>query len=483
MHLLAILTIPLLLAALSLAFRDVRLFGRINAYGHALVLGVAAVFALELSSGPAQAFGGLFYTDALSGLFIVTIALVNFASALHSAGYIARDVQSGTITARKAQLYFVLFNGFISTMFLVTVLNNLGFVWVAIEMTTLVSAFLVGFYNDKKSVEAAWKYLILCSVGISLALLGTILCYYTLSVHAGLRTLNWTDMVAAAPLLDKNVLKVAFLFILVGYGTKAGLAPMHTWLPDAHSQAPAPISALLSGVLLKTSLYAIMRFMVIVNHSMGTPYTGRLLLLFGLLSLGIAAGFILVQKDLKRLLAYSSIEHVGIITVGLGIGGPLGYFGALFHVFNHAVTKSLMFFGAGEIVKKYDTHNMNLIRGAARVLPFVGLLTMVGAFALAGSPPFGVFFSEISILIAGVNGGNYVAVGLFLLFIAVAFGGIIHHFSRISFGKKPEGMAPATAAGGTKTALVLLSVFILFFGFAMPGFFRHIVEAASGVLQ
>jgi len=483
MILFILLIIPLLLAALSPAFKDVRQFGRINAYGHGAALAIAAMVASRLMYGRPLSFFRFFYVDALSGFFIFTIALIDFASALYSIGYIAGDVQEGVITAKKAQLYYALFNFFSFSMFLVTVLNNLGFVWVAIEMTTLVSAFLVGFYNNKKSVEAAWKYLILCSVGITLALLGTIFFYYTFSVHAGIKSLNWTDMLARAPLLDRNVLKIGFIFILVGYGTKAGLAPMHNWLPDAHSQAPAPISALLSGVLLKTSLYAIMRFMIIVNHCPGEPFAGRLLIIFGLLSMGIAAGFILVQKDVKRLLAYSSIEHVGIIAVGLGIGGPLAFFGALFHVLNHAVTKSLMFFGAGEIVKKYGTHNMNLIRGAARVLPFVGILTMVGAFALAGSPPFSVFFSEITLLMAGITAGRSVVVVLFLLFIAVAFGGIVHHFGRIVFGKMPEEMSPAPARAGVKISFVLLSLFIVFAGITMPGFLDKMLRAASAVLQ
>ena len=200
----------------------------------------------------------------------------------------------------------------------------------------------MGFYNTKKSVEAAWKYVIICSVGLTFALFGTILFYYAASSH-GLRSLNWTDMMAAAPALDPRILKVAFLFIIAGYGTKAGFAPMHTWLPDAHSQAPAPISAMLSGVLIKTSIFAILRFAVILNKSTAAGFTGHLFIVFGAVSLVVAAGFVLVQKDIKRLLAYSSIEHVGIIAMGFGFGGPLGSLGALFHIFNHAVTKSAMF--------------------------------------------------------------------------------------------------------------------------------------------
>lgn len=457
--------------------------GTINACIHGAVLAAAAALALYLSQGRVIAWPPLFYADSLSGFFILTIAVVNFASALYSSGYIARDLEEGRISPRKAVLYYVLFNLFACTMFLVTVFDNLGLMWVSIEMTTLVSAFLVGFYNDKRSVEAAWKYLILCSVGLTLALFGTILFYYALSAHAGRTGLNWTDMLAAAPFLNARVIEIAFIFILVGYGTKAGLAPMHSWLPDAHSQAPAPISALLSGVLLKTSLYAIMRYTAVANETLGPAFTGNLLVLFGVVSLAVAAGFVLVQKDVKRLLAYSSIEHVGIAAFGLGIGGPLGVFGALFHVFNHAVTKSFMFLGAGEIVRAYGTHNMNRIRGALTALPVTGALVLLGAFALAGMPPFSVFFSELTILMAGFSAKHYLACGLFLFFIAVVFGGLVHHFGRIVLGKKPDEIPVARTSPAAFAPLVFLMLCMLVFGMAMPEPFRRILVAAAGVIR
>jgi hydrogenase-4 component F len=483
MLLFAILIVPLVLAGIAAGARDMRSIGRVNALGHTLVFLCALLFARELAIGTPRSFLNFFFADALSGFFVLTTALIGCAAAVYSLSFIDGELAENRITPGRAKRYYVLFNVFAVTMFMVTVLNNLGFVWVAIEMTTLVSAFLVGFHNDKKSVEAAWKYLILCSVGITFALLGTILFYYTLSVNAGVKTLNWTDMIASVARLDSNVLKIGFLFILVGYGTKAGLAPMHTWLPDAHSQAPAPISAMLSGILLNTALYAIMRFMVIVNAVVGKQFAGELLIVFGLISVGVSAGFILVQKDLKRLLAYSSIEHIGIIAIGLGIGGPLGYFGALFHVFNHGVTKAMMFFGAGEIVRKYATHNMNLIRGAARALPFTGVVVIIGAFALAGTPPFSVFFSELTILIAGFTTGRYLAASLLLVFIAVIFGGIIHHFSRILFGKKPEEMPAEAVRPVVAAPYVFLMIFIVFFGWGAPGLFRQILAAASRILQ
>ncbi|MFA5335197.1 MAG: proton-conducting transporter membrane subunit, partial [Candidatus Omnitrophota bacterium] len=384
---------------------------------------------------------------------------------------------------RKARAYYGLFNLFAFTMYFVTVVNNLGMLWVAIEMTTLVSAFLVGFYNNKKSIEAAWKYIIICSVGITLALLGTILFYYTASRDGGVTSLNWTDMAAAAGQLDPKVLKIAFLFILVGYGTKAGIAPMHTWLPDAHSQALAPISALLSGVLLKTAIYAIIRFASIINICIGTSYSDNLFIFFGLLSLGVSAAFVIVQKDIKRLLAYSSVEHIGVITFGIGAGGALGLFGALFHVFNHAVTKSLMFFAAGNVVKKYKTSDMHVIRGVISAMPFTGIMLIIGAFALTGSPPFSVFFSEIMILISGFGQGLYLQSALFLAFLAVIFGAVVYHIGTIAFGKKPADLAAAGGPLSGKIAFIFLLVFICVLGLKLPAVFTGLINAAIEIIR
>jgi hydrogenase-4 component F len=319
-------------------------------------------------------------------------------------------------------------------------------------------------------------------VGLTFALFGTILFYYAANSH-GLRSLNWTDMLAAAPMLDPRILKVAFLFIIAGYGTKAGFAPMHTWLPDAHSQAPAPISAMLSGVLIKTSIFAILRFAVILNKSAAAGFTGHLFIVFGAVSLVVAAGFVLVQKDIKRLLAYSSIEHVGIIAMGFGFGGPLGSLGALFHIFNHAVTKSAMFFSAGSIVKKFGTNNMRKISGAVRALPFAGTFAAVIAFALAGMPPFSVFTSEIMILIAGFTRGSYTAVAVILAALVVAFASLVYYISKAVFGKLPENIVPGKESRGVKASLVFLAVIMIVFGVAMPPFFVNILESAAAVLR
>jgi hydrogenase-4 component F len=447
-----------------------------------LVLSIPLIYFFISGGKPIVMFSTL-YADALSVFFIFTVSVVSFAASLYSQSYIAHDLSRRIISKRKAKLYYVLFNLFIFSMLLVTAVNNLGIMWVAIEMTTLVSTFLVGFYNTKNSVEAAWKYIIICSVGIILALLGTILFSYALLFASSSKSLNWTDMIALASKLDPKMVKIAFIFIMVGYGTKAGLAPMHTWLPDAHSQAVSPISALLSGVLLKTSIYAILRYGMIVNGCLGSQYAAHLFILFGLMSLAVSAGFIIVQKDIKRLLAYHSIEHIGIIVFGFGIGGKLGLYGALFHVFNHAVTKSLLFFGAGNIVNEYKTHNMNSMRGVIRAMPFTGFMVMMGTFALAGLPPFSIFFSEMMILISAFTQGYYLFGSLFLFFIVVIFGAIIHHFSGILFGDKPKDMAAVNEPLSSKAAFIFLFILMLAIGMIVPGPVNQLIISAMETLK
>jgi hydrogenase-4 component F len=452
-------------------------------YGALLAAGAAVFYRSSFLGQQLTCGGGLLLVDALSALFIVMISALAFAASLYSIKYIEHDIEKGIISAAKSRLYYLLFDLFIFSMLFVVSVNNLGYMWIAIEMTTLVSAFLVGFYRTKESVEAAWKYLIICTVGIALALIGVILFYHAASLAGAVGSLNWTNLSDCAKKLDPSIVKIAFIFILVGYGTKAGIAPMHTWLPDAHSQAVSPVSALLSGVLLKTALYAIIRFGMISSQALGGySYFGNLMMLFGLFSLAVSAGFIIVQKDIKRLLAYSSIEHIGIICVGLGIGGKLGMFGALFHSFNHAMTKSLMFFGAGRIVSHYGRRNMNALRGVIAAMPFTGIVSLLGAFALAGFPPFSIFVSELMIVFAGIRSGRYAAVALTLLFLAVIFAATIYQFSRMMFGHKPKEIQAVGESFGTKAAFLFLLIFIVGLGVAAPFVIEKGIRAAVAVL-
>ena len=484
MQILLILGIPAVLAICAFLIKGRKAFGVINALGYLAIFCSSSVLLVKavLSSGAISYFDFI-YLDALSAFFIFVISAVALACALYSISYINKEEARGMISEKKAKVYYLLFNLFCLSMFFVPAVNNLGMLWVAIEMTTLISAFLVGFYNTKQSVEAAWKYIIICSVGIIFALLGTILFSYAFSHVIGTKSLNWADLAACAGKMDKNILKIAFIFILVGYGTKAGLAPMHTWLPDAHSQAVAPISALLSGVLLKVSIYAILRFGIIVINGVGFAYFGNLMVLFGMLSLAISCGFILVQKDLKRLLAYSSIEHIGIIAIGFGLGTPLSFIAALLHVFNHAMTKPLMFFGAGNIVSAYQKHNMNGIRGVIKVLPFTGIVMLLGVFAITGFPPFSIFVSEILIIIAAFLKGSYFVFALLLLFLAVIFSAFIYHFSKMLFGHLPKDMVPAGEPLSGKLAFIFLMIPICALGVALPLASKELIWIVQRLFQ
>lgn len=483
MQIIFILCLLLLLVIAAQFIKQSRLMGIINALGHSAVfiISLSLVWRLVRTQEPVRLFD-FFYIDSLSGFFIFTVALVTFSAALYSISYIGEEVSEGVTSIKKSQGYYSLFNLFCFTMFCVPAINNLAIVWVAIEMTTLVSAFLVGFHSSKTSIEAAWKYIIICSVGIALALLGIILLYHSVSSQGNIKSLNWTDILSVAHKLDPKILKIAFVFILVGFGTKAGIAPMHTWLPDAHSQSPSPISALLSGVLLKTAIFAVLRFMIIINRAIGAEYTGHLFIFFGILSLGISAGFILIQKDLKRLLAYSSLEHIGVICLGIGFGGYALY-GMLLHISNHAVTKSLMFFGAGRITRVYRTNNISFIRGAITTVPFTAGLLILGAFALTGTPPFSIFISEMVILSGGFMSGKYVIVGLAFLFIALVFAGIVNHFSRIVFGKKPQGLSVVGESLSTRISLLFLFGFILLFGIWIPPVFQKFLFLSAGIIK
>ncbi|MFA7706429.1 MAG: hydrogenase 4 subunit F, partial [Candidatus Omnitrophota bacterium] len=474
----------LLLAISALFIRKQRTFGIVNSIGYLAVLFAGiSLFKSIITKGSAKAFLGFIYLDFLSAFFIFVTSVIAFAVSLYSIGYIRKDVAQGVISEKKAQVYYLLFNLFCFSMFVVPAVDNLGMLWVAIEMTTLISAFLVGFYNSKESVEAAWKYIIICSVGIIFALLGTILFSYAFSISGLSKSLNWSDIAPVAHILDKDILKVAFIFILVGYGTKAGLAPMHTWLPDAHSQAVAPISALLSGVLLKMAVYAILRFGMIIIKSVGFAYFAHLMILFGIISLAISSGFILVQKDIKRLLAYSSIEHIGIISIGFGLGSPLAIAGALLHVFNHAVTKSFMFFGAGNIVSVYKKHNMNTIRGVIRAMPFTGIMVLLGMFALTGFPPFSIFISEIMILAAAFTNGSYTIAALLLFFLSLIFGAFIYHFGKMLFGKLPKGMVVSAEPLSKRLAFLFLLFLICVLGIALPFIKKDLLWFAQRLLQ
>jgi hydrogenase-4 component F len=380
----------------------------------------------------------LFRADALSAFMIAIVTFVSAVSGVYAVGYMR--LEYGDDHLGRVRLFYALFQLFVFTMLLAVTTDNLGVMWVAIEGTTLSTVFLVNLHDNHTGLEAAYKYLIISSVGIALAFMGTVLIYYTAAAQVGEIGLSWTSLVDIASRLDPSIVKLAFVFILIGYGTKAGLAPMHTWLPDAHSEAPAPISALMSGVLLNVGLYALMRFKAVTDIATGPAFSSTWLMRFGLLSLGLAAAFLLSQRNYKRMLAYSSVEHTGIVALGLGFGGYWGMLGALLHMMNHALTKSMLFLLSGSISLKYHTTEIHRVRGLLKTAPWTGLAFLCGILALIGLPPFGLFVSEFIIFRAGFAAHSvaYAVTGIALLILV--FAGMLGSVNQMLYGHPPDEM-------------------------------------------
>jgi hydrogenase-4 component F len=456
----------------------------------ALILVQAALLVGDvISEKQIRAFGDLFLLDAFGAVVMLPIAGVGLVSALYSVNYMGRQYDHGTIDDKRIIRYYQGFNVFMLTMLLVPVSNNMGTMWVAIEATTLVSVLLIMLYTKENAIEAAWKYLIIATVGLSFALFGTVFFYYAnitaVPAEAGSETaMNWSDMVAHAKLLDPNIVKTAFIFVLIGFGTKAGLAPMHTWLPDAHSEAPTPVSALLSGVLLNCSIYGILRFHIITLGTLGDSFSSTLLVILGVVSVGIAAASIYFQKDMKRMLAYSSVEHMGIISLAFGFGGFFGIYGALLHIINHAIAKPLMFFASGSISQRYETKSMSEIKGIIRTMPITGGLFLVGGLAIVGMPPFNVFMSEFMILGAGFGSGQFLASSLVVLFLIVVFAGFMRHIIRMVFGNpKPKSPAAIDIRANNRemgklsvVPMAVLAALVIILGFYVPQPFQTLAS-------
>ncbi len=490
----AILVIPIVTAIICYNIWNPRVVGYVSLAG--VVALVIAAFPVITASfaGPVSALNEAFSMDALSGYVMSLVIFLSLASAIYSISYLDHEFEAGLTNPRGVRTYYGLLHLFIFTMLLVTMANNLAIMWIGIEATTIVSALLIGlgFHKRPLAIEAAWKYIILCTVGITFALLGTFIAYYASTAVMGTEgALNWTVLRGVAYKLNPATMKLAFIFVLAGYGTKAGLAPVHNWLPDAHSQAPSPISALLSGILLNTAFYGIMRFVSIVQPSTGSAFTGNLLIIFGLISVGISSIFILVQDNYKRLLAYSSSEHMGIISLGVGFGGPIGIYGALLHILNHSLSKPLMFFASGKIQARFGSTNIANVRGVLASMPLLGTLTFIGALSLSGTPPFNIFVSEFTVLKAGVDRGLWFAVALFLVFVVIVFYGVLSGFGKMLFGSPDEStMAPSAhhpqglnlgrvLANGV---MILMAASIVMLGFKVPAIIDTTIKACVLVL-
>jgi len=413
---------------------------------------------------------------------MMIIAVVGFLVGLYALGYIRNDVKTGELNVEKVSLFYGLLSLFLFTMLLVVTANNIIMMWVAVEATTLGSAFLVGIYGHRSSLEATWKYVIICTVGVAFGLYGTILVYsdaVNFLKEPGTAVL-WTEIVQNARALDPTLLKLAFVFVLIGFGTKAGIFPMHAWLPDAHSEAPSPVSALLSGVLLKCALFVVIRFSIILTQGIGPEFTQTIFLVFGVLSVAVSSLFMFLQRDIKRLLAYSSVENIGLIVLGLGVGG-VGILAALLHAINHSLVKSLMFCTSGNILMKYHTRDLGKVRGMLQAVPFSGVLFMVGALALVGSPPFNIFISKFSIISAGMQAGYLWLMVVCLLFLAVVFAALLRVITSAVFGEMPEGVSKGEIKATTLAPLAILVILILALGLYLPPQISILLNQATSI--
>ncbi len=403
--------------------------------------------------------------DDLARYLTLLIALVGFFVSLYSVGYLRAESAKGIIGPRRIRQFFVLLELFLFAMYLAVSTASPIITWIAIEATTLATVFLISFYNKPSSTEAAWKYLILNSLGLLIGLLGTLLYVALLGDRSG--ATDWAGFVASATLMPPDAVKIAFVLVLIGYGTKVGLAPLHTWLPDAHSKAPSPISALLSGVLLNVALFAVLRWKHITDVALdGDQFTGGLLIFFGMLSVFLGAFIIFVQKNYKRLLAYSSIEHMGLIVIGFGLGG-VGTMAGLLHMLYHALAKSMLFLLAGNIFLRYSSTKLKNVSGLLEALPLSGPLFFAGIFILAGLPPFALFATKLLILSAGIAFSPWL-VGALLLALGVMFFGLFRFTTALAYGPVPEGIERGESHFLTQLPVVLLFGTLLVLSWYLP---------------
>ncbi len=438
----AVLVIPALSACLLLVLPSYRAASRLNVLAAGLTL-LSAIALLFVRPEP----GRYLFVDDLNVVFIVLGTFVGLTTSVFSASYIGHELETDRLTPANQRFYHAMYQALMFSMNLALLANNIGLMWVAIELATMTTVLMVGMYRTHAALEAAWKYFILGSVGIALALFGTILVYMAAQpvVGEGYDSMVWTILVAKAHELSPDLLNVAFVFLILGYGTKVGLAPLHAWLPDAHAEGPTPISAVLSGLLLNVALYAVLRFKMLISANPNAIAPGPLMVVLGLVSLIFAAFMLYRRRDIKRMFAYSSIEHMGIITFAFGMGGPLANFAGLLHMTMHSLTKSAIFFAVGHIAQVKGTQRLSEIRGLTESHPMLGWGLVIGVVAIAGLPPLGIFMSEFLVVSSTFAREPLLAVPL-VFGLLVGFGALMLRLTEVAFGEPDGGMAPVEAS-------------------------------------
>ncbi|CAI4029852.1 hydrogenase 4 component F [Nitrospira tepida] len=440
--LIVLVAVPILAGLGSLLLKERRAIEALHCVQAGAMLASALLVIERVVAADGLSVSVILQADALSAWMDLILGVVGGTGTLYAVGYMGEEMTRGHLAVQRYSQFFCLFDLYLAAMLTAVNQDNIAIMWIAIEGSTLSAALLIGFERSKAALEAGWKYVILSSVGIALALFGTVLIYYSSEQVLGVtgEALRWSQLYQTAERLNPAAIKIAFVFALIGYGTKAGVAPMHTWLPDAHAEAPTPVSAMLSASMLTVAVYAILRFKVITDRTVGPDFAGTLVVALGLLSLTVAGTFLLVQRDFKRLFAYSSIEHIGIALLGFGIGGA-GVFAGAWHLLNHALAKSTAFYGAGLVLLGYQHRLLDRVSGLLVHMPLAGTAVLVAGLALAGMPPFGLFTSELLIAVGAYAVKPEVA-GLFLLLLALAFATLLYQVFRMALGGPIEPGSP-----------------------------------------
>ncbi|QKF60634.1 hydrogenase 4 subunit F [Campylobacter curvus] len=483
-----ILILPLLGALLL--FLSPKSYGILSTL-HVVVSAVTSVALLSnvakvLSEGTLYSYDKFLFLDSLGCVFLILIAVTGFLVNLYSIYYMKWELEDGHIHTSELRKYYALCHVFIFTMTLSVICNNVAFMWAAIEATTLASVFLVAIHKDQKSTESGYKYIVLCSIGLAFALYATVLLYSaTFSTLAdGKESMLFTSIMSNAKNLNPDAAKLIFVFALIGFGTKAGLAPTHTWLPDVHAEGPAPISALLSGVLLKCAMLALLRYYAITAQAVGPEFVQGVMLVSGTITLFIAGFFLIRQHNVKRMFAYHSIVHMGVIAFALGIGGALGLFAAIFHCLAHSFTKALAFCSTGNIARIYGHKDMSKMGGMIKIAPITTVMFGAAVCSLVGVPAFAIFVSEFTVFKGAIMSGQYVAVALFAIALVVIFVADFAHFNMASFGE-PKGVIVHNKEMSfmENLPLIALCALIIIFGVWHVDSFYTLVENGVKIMM
>lgn len=437
----------------------------------------SVLIAFRVATLGTYAVFAVFSIDAFAAIVMLIIASVGLTTTMYSVSYLRQETAKGIVGFTRVRQYYILLNVFLMAMFAAVAVNSPVLSWICIEATTLSTAFLISFYNKPSAIEAAWKYLMINSIGLLLGFFGSLLYFTSMHSVSEMGFVSWESLIAHASQVDPLIAKIAFIFVLIGYGTKVGLAPMHTWKPDAYSKAPNPIGALLAGSLLPVAFLMILKFRIITDTAVGPQFSQNLLMVFGILSMAVAAFIMFNANNYKRVLAYSSIENAGVVALGFSFGG-LGASAAILHLIYHSLVKGVMFFSSGNILLKYHSAKIRNIKGAISVLPITSVLFIAGFLVVTGIPPFGIFYTKMQILLAGIHAHPVVSI-VALALMTLVFIGFFKQVSAMFFGRKPEDMERGEESVWLIIPPMVLLIGIVILSVYLPPFLSVLIQHAS----